>query len=67
MPREIRAEVPSADSVDVLVAFIRWSGIRGLLDTLRHHREAGNRSGSLQPPIRTALERFLQIDTDRGA
>ena len=25
---EIRAEIPSADAIDVLMAFIRWSGIR---------------------------------------
>jgi superfamily II DNA or RNA helicase len=38
---ELRAEVPSADEVDVLVAFIRWTGIRGMLDVLRRHCEAG--------------------------
>jgi HKD family nuclease len=38
---EIRAEVPSADAVDVLMAFIRWSGIRSLVEVLRRHREVG--------------------------
>jgi superfamily II DNA or RNA helicase len=38
---EIRAEVPSADSIDVLIAFIRWSGIRNLVEVLRRHCEAG--------------------------
>jgi superfamily II DNA or RNA helicase len=38
---ELRAEVPSADSVDLLMAFIRWSGIRPLMDALRRHCEAG--------------------------
>ena len=37
---EIRAEIPSADSVDILMAFIRWSGIRGLVDVLRRHSQA---------------------------
>lgn len=37
---EIRAEVPSADAVDVLMAFIRWSGIRSLVEVLRRHRQA---------------------------
>lgn len=40
---EIRAEVPSADGVDVLIAFIRWSGIRSLVDVLRRTAEHGKR------------------------
>jgi superfamily II DNA or RNA helicase/HKD family nuclease len=38
---EVRAEVPSADGIDVLMAFIRWSGIRHLVEVLRRHRQAG--------------------------
>jgi superfamily II DNA or RNA helicase/HKD family nuclease len=38
---EIKAEIPSADAIDVLIAFIRWSGIRSLVDVLRRHRQAG--------------------------
>ncbi|MCW2572088.1 MAG: putative helicase [Frankiales bacterium] len=38
---ELRAEVPSADGIDVLMAFIRWSGIRNLVDGLRRHCELG--------------------------
>ena len=30
---EIRAEIPSADAIDVLIAFIRWTGIRSLVDS----------------------------------
>ncbi len=33
--------MPSADSIDVLMAFIRWSGVRPLTDALRRHCEAG--------------------------
>lgn len=40
---ELRAEVPSADSIDVVMAFIRWSGVRPLVDVLRRHCEAGKR------------------------
>ena len=25
---ELRAEIPSADAIDVVMAFIRWSGVR---------------------------------------
>ena len=38
---ELRAEVPSADAIDVVMAFIRWSGVRPMLDALRRHCEAG--------------------------
>jgi len=37
---ELRAEVHSADALDLVIAFIRWSGIRPLLEALgRHCRE----------------------------
>jgi len=38
---ELRAEVPSADAIDVVMAFVRWSGVRPLTDVLRRHCEAG--------------------------
>ena len=38
---ETRAEIPSSDSIDVLMAFIRWSGVRTLLEPLRRHCQAG--------------------------
>ena len=38
---ELRAEVPSADAIDVVMAFIRWSGVRPMIDALRRHCEAG--------------------------
>ena len=37
--REIRAEIGSADRIDLVLAFIRWSGIRELLPALRRHIE----------------------------
>ena len=37
----LRAEVPSADSVDLLCAFVRWHGIRLLEDVLLGHLQAG--------------------------
>jgi superfamily II DNA or RNA helicase len=39
--REIAAEIESADRIDVVMAFIRWTGIRELLPALRRHVEAG--------------------------
>src|SRR5262245_16481780 len=38
---ELRAEVPSADTIDIVMAFVRWSGVRPLTDVLRRHCEAG--------------------------
>ena len=38
---EIRAEIHSSDAIDVVMAFVRWSGIRPLLEALRHHCRDG--------------------------
>jgi superfamily II DNA or RNA helicase len=38
---ELKAEVNSADSIDVVMAFVRWSGIRPLMDALRRHCREG--------------------------
>jgi superfamily II DNA or RNA helicase len=34
---ELRAEIDSADSIDLVMAFIRWSGISPLLDAIERH------------------------------
>jgi superfamily II DNA or RNA helicase/HKD family nuclease len=39
---QIDAEIASADSIDVVMAFIRRSGIRPLADALREHCSRGN-------------------------
>ena len=38
---ELRSEIQSADSIDVVMAFIRYSGIRPLLGVLKCHCEEG--------------------------
>lgn len=38
---QVLAEIDSADRIDVVMAFIRWTGIRPLLDALRRHTENG--------------------------
>ena len=40
---ELKAEIHSADAIDVVMAFVRWSGIRPMLDALRRHCERGKR------------------------
>ena len=37
----LQAEVPSADRIDLLCAFIKWSGLRLLQDVLKQHLNAG--------------------------
>jgi len=38
---ELRAEIHSSDEIDVVMAFVRWSGIRPILDALRRHCQEG--------------------------
>jgi superfamily II DNA or RNA helicase len=38
---ELIAEIPSAQRIDILMAFVRWSGVRPLLPALRRHRDEG--------------------------
>jgi superfamily II DNA or RNA helicase/HKD family nuclease len=40
---QIVAEIPSADRIDFIMAFIRLSGIRPMLEALRRHCEAGRK------------------------
>ena len=41
MGRELTAEIDSADRIDLVCAFIRWTGIREMLPALRRHVERG--------------------------
>jgi superfamily II DNA or RNA helicase len=43
--RELQAEIPSADSIDIVIAFIRWSGIYPYLQAFKEHCSRG---GSLR-------------------
>ncbi|MFP5487821.1 MAG: DEAD/DEAH box helicase family protein, partial [Acidimicrobiia bacterium] len=40
---ELIGEIPSAHRIDVLMAFVRLSGIRPMLDSLRRHIDGGGR------------------------
>jgi superfamily II DNA or RNA helicase len=39
--RELAAEIESADRIDLVCAFIRWTGIREMMPALRRHVESG--------------------------
>lgn len=41
--REIEAEIELADRIDLVLAFIRWTGICQLLPSLRRHVEANRK------------------------
>lgn len=40
---QLRSEIPSADRIDVLMAFVRKTGIRPLVDLLQRHCDKGRR------------------------
>jgi superfamily II DNA or RNA helicase len=67
--RELRAEIHSADAVDVVIAFIRFSGIAPLLEPLRQHVAAGKRVRVLTTTYtnsteQRALDELRQIGAD---
>ena len=39
----LRAEIHSSDAIDLVMAFVQWSGIRPLLEALRRHCRDGKR------------------------
>ena len=43
LQHQIQTEIPSSDRIDVLMAFVRQTGIRPLLESLRRHKDAGRR------------------------
>jgi len=65
---ELRAEVPSSDAIDVVMAFIRFSGVRSLLDVLRRHCRAGKALQILTTTYTNSTEqRALDVLTELGA
>ncbi len=65
---ELIAEVPSAHSIDVLVAFVRLSGIAPMLTALRRHLENGGRVRVLTTTYTNSTQaEALEALTDAGA
>ena len=54
---QLRSEIESADSIDMVMAFIRRSGIGPLLDSLRRHCESGNQLSVLTTTYTDSTER----------
>ncbi len=65
--KELAAEIGSADRIDIVMAFVRFSGIRPLLDGMRHHVQAG-RTIRLLTTIYTGSTEARALDalTDAG-
>jgi superfamily II DNA or RNA helicase len=66
--REIVAEIESADRIDLVLAFIRWTGVRDLLPVLRRHTDAGKAVRVITTTYTGSTElRALQALTEAGA
>jgi superfamily II DNA or RNA helicase len=66
--REIAAEIQSADRIDLVLAFIRWTGIRDLIEPLRRHVDAGREVRVITTTYTGSTElHALQALVDLGA
>ena len=66
--QEIQSEIDSADRIDLVLAFIRWTGIRQLLPHLKRHVEAGKPLRIITTTYTGSTEqRALQALADLGA
>jgi superfamily II DNA or RNA helicase/HKD family nuclease len=66
--REIAAEIDSADRIEVVLAFIRWTGIRDLLAALERHVQRGRPLRVITTTYTGSTElRALQALVDVGA
>ncbi len=75
--QQLASEIPSADRIDLVMAFIRRSGIQPLLAALRRHCEAGRElrvltttyTGSTEARALTALQELgaqVRVSYDEG-
>ncbi len=65
---QLRSEIDSADAIDIVMAFIRHSGISPLLHALRRHAGRGRRLRILTTTYTGSTEkRALDVLTDLGA
>lgn len=65
---QLKSEIASAERIDIVMAFIRRSGIRPLLDDIRRHCEAGKSIRVLTTIYTGSTERAaLELLRDAGA
>ena len=66
--REIEAEIESANRIDLVLAFIRWTGIRQLLPSLNRHAEAGRKIRIITTTYTGSTElKALEVLAELGA
>ena len=66
--KELQAEIESADRIDLILAFIRWTGIRDLIEPLRRRIESGVRVRVITTTYTGSTEaRALEALTGIGA
>jgi superfamily II DNA or RNA helicase len=66
--RQVQAEVESADGIDLLMAFIRRTGLANLIEPLRRHCQDGKRLRVLTTTYTGSTEaRALEVLQDLGA
>ena len=64
--RQIESEIASSKSIDILMAFVRWAGVRPLLPKLKNHIEMGGKvrlitttyTNSTEPRALDALQKI---------
>jgi superfamily II DNA or RNA helicase/HKD family nuclease len=65
---ELRAEIASSDGIDLVMAFIRWSGVRPLADAIAAYCAAGNAFRVLTTTYSNSTEkRALDVLREAGA
>ncbi len=65
---ELRAEITSSDGIDLVMAFIRWSGVRPLVDAITAYCAAGKTMRVLTTTYTNSTEkRALDVLREAGA
>jgi superfamily II DNA or RNA helicase len=65
---ELRAEIASSDQIDLVMAFIRWSGVRPLVDAINAYCAAGKAFRILTTTYTNSTEkRALDVLREAGA
>jgi superfamily II DNA or RNA helicase/HKD family nuclease len=56
---QLCSEIPSADAIDLVMAFVHWTGIRNFVEPLRRHCESGR-------PLRVLTTTYMESTQQRA-